>query len=76
MVRIWRLERGGIPAIPDDWRSHAVGLGEPVTVHTPTGSFDGLAVDIADDGALLVESDGEVRRVLAGDVHLGRGGAA
>jgi BirA family transcriptional regulator, biotin operon repressor / biotin---[acetyl-CoA-carboxylase] ligase len=68
------LESGGIPAIAAGWRAHAVGLGEPVIVHAPSGSFEGIAVDIADDGALLVESDGEVRRVLAGDVHLGQGG--
>jgi BirA family transcriptional regulator, biotin operon repressor / biotin---[acetyl-CoA-carboxylase] ligase len=66
------LERSGVPAIAAAWRANAVGLGEPVTVHTPSGSFEGIAMDIADDGALLVQSDGEVRRVLAGDVHLGR----
>jgi BirA family transcriptional regulator, biotin operon repressor / biotin---[acetyl-CoA-carboxylase] ligase len=66
------LERGGVPSIAAAWRSNAIGLGEPVTVHTPSGSFEGIAIDIADDGALLVDSEGEVRRVLAGDVHLGR----
>ncbi len=69
------LEEGGIPAIAAAWRTKAVGLGEPVTVHTLSGSFEGIAVDIGDDGALLVESEGAVRRVLAGDVHLGRGSA-
>ena len=66
------LERGGIPAIAPAWRANAVGLGEPVSVHALSGSFEGIAVDIADDGALLVETDGALRRVLAGDVHLGR----
>ncbi|MGA7987626.1 MAG: biotin--[acetyl-CoA-carboxylase] ligase [Candidatus Dormiibacterota bacterium] len=70
------LEHGGVPAIAAGWRSRAVGLGEPVSVHTPSGGFEGIAVDIADDGALLVESEGEVRRVLAGDVHLGRAPAS
>jgi BirA family biotin operon repressor/biotin-[acetyl-CoA-carboxylase] ligase len=66
------LERGGVPAIAAGWRANAVGLGEPVTVQAVSGNFEGIAIDIADDGALLVESDGQVRRVLAGDVHLGR----
>ncbi len=65
------LERSGLVAIIDEWRRCAVGLGGPVTVHGPGGSFDGVAVDVGEDGALLVESGGEVRRVLAGDVHVG-----
>jgi BirA family biotin operon repressor/biotin-[acetyl-CoA-carboxylase] ligase len=69
-VRITSLEEGGIAAVVAGWRLHAVGLGMPVTVRTVSGAFEGRALDIADDGALLVESDGGVRRVLAGDVHL------
>ncbi len=65
------LERRGLAGILDEWRGCAVGLGGPVTVHGPGGSFQGIAVDVDEDGALLVESAGEVRRVLAGDVHLG-----
>ncbi len=69
--RMAALESGGLAAILDDWRRCAVGLRGPVTVHGPGGSFEGIAVDVGEDGALLVESAGEVRRVLAGDVHLG-----
>ena len=69
--RLAILERNGLPPIIDEWRRSAVGLGGPVTVHGPEGSFEGIAVDVGDDGALLVRSGAEVRRVLAGDVHLG-----
>ena len=69
--RMATLEREGLPPIIDEWRRSAVGLGGPVTVHGPEGSFEGIAVDVGDDGALLVQSGPEVRRVLAGDVHLG-----
>ena len=68
--RLAGLERGGIAAVIGDWRSHSIGLGLPVTVAGASGSFEGVAIDVADDGALMVESGGEVRRVLAGDVHL------
>ena len=62
----------GSPAIVDDWRHCAVGIARAGDASTrPGGSFEGIAVDVGDDGALLVESAGEVRRVLAGDVHLG-----
>ena len=68
--RIATLERGGIGAILDDWRSSAVGLGEPVSIAGPEGVIDGVAIDVGEDGALLVEASGQTRRFLAGDVHL------
>ena len=33
-------------------------------------TFSGLAVDIDEDGALLVKTPREVKRVLAGDVSI------
>jgi BirA family transcriptional regulator, biotin operon repressor / biotin---[acetyl-CoA-carboxylase] ligase len=69
--RIASLERGGIGALLDDWRGCAVGLGGPVTVHAAGTTIEGIAVDVGDDGALLVESSGRVHRFLAADVHLG-----
>jgi BirA family biotin operon repressor/biotin-[acetyl-CoA-carboxylase] ligase len=68
--RIAALERGGIGAILDEWRRHAVGLGGPVSVEGAAGIVDGVAVDVDDDGALLVEASGQTHRFLAGDVHL------
>jgi BirA family biotin operon repressor/biotin-[acetyl-CoA-carboxylase] ligase len=70
-TRIAMLERGGISALLTDWRGVAVGLGGPVTVHGPSGIVAGVAVDVGDDGALLVEASGRTHRFLAGDVHLG-----
>ena len=68
--RIATLEGGGIGAILGDWRRCAVGLGEAVRVAGPAGVIDGVAVDVGDDGALLVEASGQTHRFLAGDVHL------
>ena len=68
--RLADLERGGIAGLIGDWRRRSVGLGLPVTVAGASGSFGGIAIDVADDGALLVDSDGEIHHVLAGDVHL------
>ena len=72
-VRVATLERGGIGAILGDWRRCAVGLGERVSVQGPAGIVDGMAVDVGDDGALLVEASGQLHRFLAGDVHLRTG---
>jgi BirA family biotin operon repressor/biotin-[acetyl-CoA-carboxylase] ligase len=68
--RIADLELGGIAAVVAGWRQHAIGLGLLVTVESASGTLQGIAVDIADDGALLVAAEGSVHRVLAGDVHL------
>src|ERR1700693_315607 len=73
-ARIAELEVGGVPAVVAGWRRHSIGLGSHVTVESASGTLEGVAVDVADDGALLVASAGEIHRVLAGDVHL-RGGA-
>jgi BirA family transcriptional regulator, biotin operon repressor / biotin---[acetyl-CoA-carboxylase] ligase len=72
-VRLASLEGGGIGAILGDWRHWAVGLGEHVGVDGPAGIIDGVAVDVGDDGALLVEASGQLHRFLAGDVHLRTG---
>ena len=49
------------------WRDLTVTLGREVRVETPSGTVEGRAVDIADSGALVVETDGERVTVTAGD---------
>lgn len=51
------------------WRSRLITLGRAVTVSGPAGHFEADAVDVEDDGALVVvASDGKRQRVEAGDV--------
>ena len=66
------LEEEGFAPIVARWREYAVTLGQDVHVigATGRGSFDGRAVDIDEEGALLVETADGVRRVLAGDVSI------
>jgi len=53
------------------WKDLALVLGKEVQVLGPNGTFSGVAVDVDDFGALLVQvPGGQVRRVLAGDVSL------
>ncbi len=52
-----------------DWRARLDLLGAEVTVATPGETLIGRALDVAPDGALLVQrADGRLERVLAGDV--------
>ena len=56
-----------LDALLDRWRALAATLGRRVRVELPGGSFEGVAEDIAADGALIVGG----RHVHAGDVvHL------
>jgi len=70
--RCAELYRGGVAATVAAWRQRSVTLGRRVAVDTPGGRVEGLAVDVAEDGALLLQPDsgGEPLRLLAGDVHL------
>jgi len=55
------------------WRERLATLGRPVRVQAPDGAFEGMAIDVDAEGALLVRGgDGAVRAVHAGDVTLSR----
>lgn len=52
------------------WRRYSFTLGREVSLETTQGPLRGRAVDIAEDGSLLVEVSGKIRRVTSGDVAL------
>ncbi|MBP2650354.1 MAG: BirA bifunctional protein, biotin operon repressor and biotin/acetyl-CoA-carboxylase ligase [Firmicutes bacterium] len=60
----------GFSRILDQWRTQSVTLGRNVDVYGFGSSFSGLALDIDDDGALLVQTDNGVEKVVAGDVSI------
>jgi BirA family transcriptional regulator, biotin operon repressor / biotin---[acetyl-CoA-carboxylase] ligase len=64
------LGRGDQPAVVDAWRRLGrAGLGgAPVRWNDQTGGRRGIARDVDATGALLVEADGAVERLVAGEV--------
>jgi BirA family biotin operon repressor/biotin-[acetyl-CoA-carboxylase] ligase len=57
---------GGLGPIRQEWRSRLAMLGQRVRVEE--GWVSGLALDVDEDGALLLRTDdGEVRRIMVGD---------
>jgi BirA family transcriptional regulator, biotin operon repressor / biotin---[acetyl-CoA-carboxylase] ligase len=65
--------RAGERALLSAWRSRLVTIGQQVQVRALEGGqtaiLSGLAIDVDDQGALLVRTaEGEIQRVLAGDV--------
>ncbi len=63
--------RDGFAPLRRRWKELALVLGKGVQVIGPDETLSGVAVDVDDFGALLVQvPEGPVRRVLAGDVSL------
>lgn len=53
------------------WRKYCCNLGKPVKITGKNKTFKGIAVDISEDGALLVKKkNGDIEKVLSGDVSL------
>lgn len=64
-----QIGREGPSQMLDRWRELSTSLGSRVSIRTATGAFMGTALDVDEDGALIVETDqGERRRLLSGDV--------
>lgn len=64
------LEKHGFAGIAADFRRECITLGSQVHVLGTDASFTGVAEDVDASGALLVRTESELRRVLAGDVSV------
>ncbi|MCX8182458.1 MAG: biotin--[acetyl-CoA-carboxylase] ligase [Candidatus Methanomethyliaceae archaeon] len=52
------------------WRSNSCTIGQRVEVRMPDGALRGLAVDIDEDGSLLVKYDNGFKKIYSGDIIL------
>ncbi len=54
-----------------EWCDRSATLGRRVRINSAAGDFDGEAVSLSEDGALLIKASGNLLRVVAGDcIHL------
>lgn len=60
----------GFEGVLNEWRAQSVTLGQAVSVIGQNRKFSGIAVDIDNDGALLVKTGNNIERVVAGDVSI------
>lgn len=66
------IEDEGFGKILNLWRKFSVTLNKNIRVINAgdNGEITGRALDIADDGALLIETGGVIKKILAGDVSI------
>jgi BirA family biotin operon repressor/biotin-[acetyl-CoA-carboxylase] ligase len=58
----------GLDTIIAEWKPFAATLNRPVKIVTIRDSIEGVARDVDESGALLVElSDGSIQRIIHGD---------
>ena len=63
------LENKGSEVIIDKWRSYSLTIGRRVKVYCQSKHIEGCAVDIDNDGSLLIRKDsGLIQKVSSGDV--------
>ena len=65
-LRRWQEE--GFPIVRTAWLERAAGLGEPMTARLGTVEIPGRFADLDADGALLLDTGREIRRIAAGEV--------
>ncbi len=64
-------ENIGCKEIFEEWRSRSLTLNKQVRITSAAGDLTGQAVDLAEDGALILQIGDEQKRILAGDcIHL------
>src|SRR5262249_18809260 len=69
-VEAWH--RYGFGTVRAAWLRDAVGLGEPLAVRVDDVLLTGRFADLAEDGALVIETAEGARRIIAGDLVLAR----
>jgi BirA family biotin operon repressor/biotin-[acetyl-CoA-carboxylase] ligase len=66
--------QGNLAGILNRWKTLSLTLGQEVVAHTPTGKIHGVAKDITEEGALLLElGSGQFVEINAGEVSLRAG---
>ena len=64
------LLESGPHALIECYRAHSATVGKPVRIYLDETTYvEGQAVDVAEDGQLLVDIDGDVRPFASGDVY-------
>ncbi len=64
-----RWVEDGFEPIRKQWKWRASGIGKKIVVRLSDEDLEGIFEDIAEDGSLLLNQDGKIRKIAAGDVY-------
>lgn len=64
------LERQGFAPVREQWLQQALNLGREITVHMENTAFEGIFKGLSESGALLLERNGRIEKIYAGDVFI------
>jgi BirA family biotin operon repressor/biotin-[acetyl-CoA-carboxylase] ligase len=65
------LCKEGFTSIRKQWLSFTNCIGQQIKANTLSGTFYGKALDIDENGYLILElADGSIKKILTGDIHL------
>ena len=69
----WQARRGQHGELRAEWLARAHPAGTRLAIRTPEGQTEGSFSSIAEDGTLLLDVQGEIRRINTGEVLLPQG---
>ncbi|WP_018133278.1 biotin--[acetyl-CoA-carboxylase] ligase [Effusibacillus pohliae] len=64
------VEHGTFAPIREQWKRQSITLGRYVSAHTPRGILTGLAVDIDEMGALILQNQDGLQKVYSADIQM------
>ena len=69
-----QIRKQGIKTLLDAWLEKAYGVGGPITVNLANRRIEGVFYGLDQEGCLLLNKDGEIIKITAGDVFFGQTG--
>lgn len=64
------LKTGDLSLIKGKYNKHLINAGKTVNVISTNGSYEAIAIEMDDDGELIVKKDGVLTKVLSGEVSV------
>lgn len=64
------VESGSFAPIREQWKEQSITLGRHIAAYTPRGIISGLAVDIDEMGALILENEQGRQKIFSADIQV------
>ncbi len=64
------LQEQGFEPIRQVWLKYALYLGEQIFISGINGKYPALAIDLAEDGQLIIDNNGQIEKIHGGDILL------